>query len=647
MKKHSKLIVLTLAMLLVFALVAAPAIASEIRASKVTVAADPLDPDPLVYMVGDTIFYEMTVRNPIENTETNFITRLTDILPDGTVIELLADGETIVQAPGDEETYDLTYVVDELDIVPLPPPFEVGEVGVRNVFEAEGFDTAGDEVFVRVTRNSRVIDPSVSITKDVSHEISKIGDDVTYTICIENTGDYPLENVAVVDDILGDLSALFPDTLDVDERVCREIPYTIDMADVVGDAVTNTATVSANPEGFSVVVTDWDDAVVDLVYPGLEITKEADTEVSKEGDPINYTVVVSNTGDVDLEVVVDDSLEGILWDDILPAGASGTFEYEYIVQEGDPNPLVNTVTAVGTLGWLGLDNVITAEVTHEMDLVDPEISITKTADPTEGYVGDVITYTIVVENTGDWGLENIFVTDSMFGDITAAFGFSEPLLPGESETAILTRAIEAEDESPLCNFVAVYANPVGLPNEIRDDAEACVEILEDEVCYADETAWAYGGDDANPNWDFVNNRFWGWTNGPLSEGSYEWDIYAGAGQNDLSKGTIVGTLYVTYSNDNVYVKYEMGEVDDFGQVYLGEVHLWVGEDVLPEVTRGRATVYTNAPGQFPTKDYFVFDSADPGAGTTEAYFDFDVSGWDEVYVAAHSVVWIPFECPEE
>lgn len=169
----------------------------------------------------------------------------------------------------------------------------------------------------------------------------------------------------------------------------------------------------------------------------------------------------------------------------------------------------------------------------------------------------------------------------------------------------------------------------------------------DENCFYDETAWAYGGPYANPNWDYVNNRFWGWTNGPLSEGSYEFDIYAGAGLNDISKGTLVGVLYVDFYGDCVTVKYEMGEVPEFGQVYLGEVHLWVGLDVLPGVTRGKTTVYTNAPGQFPEGDYFMFDPDNPMAGETE--WEITLCGFDgeEIYVAAHAVVWIPYECPEQ
>jgi hypothetical protein len=177
-------------------------------------------------------------------------------------------------------------------------------------------------------------------------------------------------------------------------------------------------------------------------------------------------------------------------------------------------------------------------------------------------------------------------------------------------------------------------------------ARLIVNWTREELCWGDETAWAYGEDFANPNWDYVNNRFWGWTNGPLGEGHYMWPIYAGAGQNILDNGYVVGTLHVEYVGDCVTVKYEM----DSGY-YMGETHLWVGNDVLPEVKRGRSTVYTNAPGQFPYGTHqdpgFVFDPEDP-SGTGLTVWTWDGCGFDgDIYVAAHSVVWMEVECPEE
>ncbi|MDH4367450.1 MAG: hypothetical protein OEV57_04890, partial [Dehalococcoidia bacterium] len=160
-------------------------------------------------------------------------------------------------------------------------------------------------------------------------------------------------------------------------------------------------------------------------------------------------------------------------------------------------------------------------------------------------------------------------------------------------------------------------------------------------CWDDETAWAYGGGYAKPNWNYVNDNNWGWTNGPLSQGSYVWDLYAGAGQNDLSKGTVVGTVSVNYTGGCVYVTYSV----DPGY-YLGETHLWVGNDVLPEVTRGRRTVYTNDPGQFPYGVDYGFNSTDPGTWETEwSWSGCGFSG--NIYVAAHGVVWMEVECEEE
>lgn len=167
-----------------------------------------------------------------------------------------------------------------------------------------------------------------------------------------------------------------------------------------------------------------------------------------------------------------------------------------------------------------------------------------------------------------------------------------------------------------------------------------VETPPVEKCYGSETAWAYGGENAKPIWDYVQGNNWGWTNGPLSEGSYEFPVYAGAGQNDIEKGTLVGTLYVEYEGGNVTVKYELDE-----GYFLGETHLWVGEEVLPEVRRGNRTEFTNAPGQFPYGGYLGFDAEDLSDAKTE--WEWSGSGFEgEIYIAAHAVVWMEVECEE-
>jgi hypothetical protein len=143
-----------------------------------------------------------------------------------------------------------------------------------------------------------------------------------------------------------------------------------------------------------------------------------------------------------------------------------------------------------------------------------------------------------------------------------------------------------------------------------------------------DTAFAYGGDYATcfQEFDFDGDgrpdfQRWGWTNGPLEAGEYEFQIYAGAGQCDLSKGTLVGSLTVNYDGSSATVTYTMKP-----GYYLEETHLYVGNDVLPKVQQGPKWVYTVAPGQYPY-------SHDLDGETTDTY---TVAASGNIYVIAHA-----------
>ncbi|RLD65281.1 MAG: hypothetical protein DRI95_09070 [Bacteroidetes bacterium] len=147
--------------------------------------------------------------------------------------------------------------------------------------------------------------------------------------------------------------------------------------------------------------------------------------------------------------------------------------------------------------------------------------------------------------------------------------------------------------------------------------EEC-EIPEPEC----ETAYAYGEDYATCflNIPGVNSNNWGWSNGPLDEGTYSWPIYAGAGQCNIDHGTWVGTLDVDYSGGTCTVTYNIDS-----EFTLEETHLFVGDEYLP---RNKKNKFTTAPGQFPYSG--------------ESSFTIDgLSG--EIYVVAHSVVCGDYE----
>jgi hypothetical protein len=129
-----------------------------------------------------------------------------------------------------------------------------------------------------------------------------------------------------------------------------------------------------------------------------------------------------------------------------------------------------------------------------------------------------------------------------------------------------------------------------------------------------ETAFAVGPDCflyTTPSF----NR-WGWRIGPVTEsGSY--DIYAGAGQCDVTKGTLAGTLdinveagTVTYNLTSEYV----------------EAQLYVGTDIFP---KDKSNNYTVAPGQY------NFKTPTSVVGNTVT---FEVGSLTGMYVIAHAVV---------
>jgi len=143
-----------------------------------------------------------------------------------------------------------------------------------------------------------------------------------------------------------------------------------------------------------------------------------------------------------------------------------------------------------------------------------------------------------------------------------------------------------------------------------------------------ETAFAYGGGyatcfrsmdfDGNGKGDFKN---WGWSNGPLGPGSYNFDIYAGAAKCNINKGTLVGTLTIDYDGSTATVTYTM----DAGWT-MQTTQLYVGSEPLPRDNKGD---YTVSPGQY-TEIHAGINAP------TDTYTISGLSG--NIYVVAHADV---------
>jgi hypothetical protein len=429
----------------------------------------------------------------------------------------------------------------------------------------------------------------------------------------------------------------------------------------------NTLGQDSAPDRLSASVTAWFIGI----SPDTMVNISASAITVYAGDSVDLTITEENTGDdpltnVYVELYIDNVYDSTLDKDTV--GFSGDTNTNGILDVGETwqwmvtNIPVNADTNFEVLGFGtdSLGNEVSFEEGYldekddvDVYVIEPDTMVSITASAITVPVGDTVDLKITEQNTGDDPLTDVYVElyknavlhttlDKDSAGFTGDVNTNGILDVGETWQWMVTGVVVTVDT----NFEVLGFGTDSLGNEIsfaegylneKDDVTVYVE----DLCWGDETAWAYGDDDALPNWDYVNNKFWGWTNGPLGEGTYTWDIYAGAGQNDLDKGEIVGELTVVYAGGIVTVTYQM----DPGY-YLGETHLWVGDDVLPKVKQGKKEVYTNSPGLFPYGHDFGIDKDDPHPTATTWTWSGD--GFEgDIYVAAHAVVWMSVPCEEQ
>jgi large repetitive protein len=227
---------------------------------------------------------------------------------------------------------------------------------------------------------------------------------------------------------------------------------------------------------------------VDVLIPGLTITKTASSSTTTPGSTVQYTVTVDNTGQTpytgatvtdDLTRVLPDAAYNgdaaattgtasytspdLTWTGDLAPGDTATITYSITINNPDNGDkhLVNTVvsTAQGsTCPPGGTDPACTAAVD---DLI-PELTITKTADAASAVPGSAVTYTVTVADSGQTSYSGAVVTDDLTGVLDAAaydgdavatagaVSFASPVLtwtgdlaPGD--TATITYSVTIDD----------------------------------------------------------------------------------------------------------------------------------------------------------------------------------------------------------
>ncbi|WPR73990.1 gliding motility-associated C-terminal domain-containing protein [Algoriphagus sp. NG3] len=404
---------------------------------------------------GDVITYIIVVTNTGNET-------LTNVTVEDPLTGLAENVGTL--APDETATVTTSYTVTQEDV-------DNGEV--VNVATATGTDPDGgttDGTDTNVVPGTD--DPNLTVDKvaDVA-TYSEAGDVITYIIVVTNTGNVTLTNVTVEDPLTG--LAENVGTLAPDETATVTTSYTVTQEDVDNGEVTNIATATGtDPDGGETDGTDTN-VVPGTDDPSLTVDKVADVATyAAAGDVITYTIVVTNTGNETLtNVTVEDPLTGLAENvGTLAPGETATVTTSYTVtqQDVDNGEVTNIATATGTDPEGGETDGTDTNVVPGTD--DPNLTVDKVADvATYSEAGDVITYIIVVTNTGNETLTNVLVTDPLTGMIESI----PTLQPDESLTYNTYYTVNEEDviNGSVTNIAsAIGTDPDGEKVEESDDA---------------------------------------------------------------------------------------------------------------------------------------------------------------------------------
>jgi uncharacterized repeat protein (TIGR01451 family) len=391
---------------------------------------------------GDVLNYMVTVFNAGNVTLTNVT--VTDPLTGQSV-----SGVTL--APGQSQVFTSAYTLTQADLD------GAGNAGIDH--DIDNTATADSDQTGPVTHSETVplvyspaitIDKAfVSVTGGNGNSIADTaGDVLNYTVTVRNAGNVTLTNVTVVDPLTGQNVTL--PTLAPGATQTFNTSYTLTQVDLNtnggGDgAVDNTATADSNEtapvsDSVSVPLAIGPALIIDKAFAGVT-GGNGNALADAAGDVINYTVTVTNSGNVTLTgVMVTDPLTGQSVTDLtLAPGESRTFNTAYTLTQADidtrgggDNSLDNTVTADSDQTGPTTDSVSVPVVYAPALIIDKAFAgVTGgNGNALADAAGDVINYTVTVTNSGNVTLTGVMVTDPLTGQSVTDL----TLAPGESRT---------------------------------------------------------------------------------------------------------------------------------------------------------------------------------------------------------------------
>ena len=349
--------------------------------------------------IGDTLTYTISVKNNGDKVAKAIIY---DNVPEGTVLLNKDNNE-------DENTKKLTWRVTvepgETENVEFTVRVKAEKGTIKNSAIVNGKTTEETETGI------------INITgkKEVNTSEAKVGDTLTYTITLTNSGN-ATGTVTVTDEIPAGTTLVEKSITNNGVESNGTITWT-DVEVKAGDTVEVSFKVTINNDTKTSV---RNTAVIDDNKPTEEVetkvanitgAKSVDKSTAKVGDTLTYTIELTNSGNGDGKVTVTDEIptgttlvadsitangsyneenKTITWTDVkVEAGKTAEVSFKVTINSDTKTSVTNKAVIDGN------------KPTEEVETKVANITGTKTVDKTEAKVGDTLTYTITLTNNGN------------------------------------------------------------------------------------------------------------------------------------------------------------------------------------------------------------------------------------------------------
>ena len=358
---------------------------------------------------GDNVTYSVTVTNDGIGDANNVV-----------VCDILGKGLKFLNADGnftyDEKTGTITWIVDL--VKGESKTFKV------NVTVLSYGDLSNKVVVGNKTVIKNITVPEINPGKEINIEVPNFGDNVTYTVIVNNTGKVNATDVVVADKLGEGLTFVNASNGGVYNETTRTITWIINLTAGETKYLYVNTTVSAYGNITNSVIVGNKTFNKNVTVPEIIPVKEVNSSDIHIGDEITYTIAVSNPGKTNAtNIVIKDVLpEGLKFINASNGGvydpATGIITWIVNITANSTVDLtvVANVTKSGNItNTVNVGNKTANCTIESKDIADLEIHIV--ADKSEIYIGDSVVCTVTVINNGPSDaintIANVFVPNTL------------------------------------------------------------------------------------------------------------------------------------------------------------------------------------------------------------------------------------------